>query len=189
MRKQRLNARLNYILRFVDKLNHIERIELTTQSSAIRIISKQGPLDNSADRDHCLQYMVAIGLLKGHLDAQDYSDESARDLRIDTLRQKMQVIEDPRYSADYLDSEKRSIANAVQIFFDDGTQTDKIEVEYPFDIKRRREQGIPILLDKFKKNLASHYPTQQVQDILKCFTSKKIYGIYLQMKFLSYFIL
>lgn len=173
----------------IDKLNQIERIELTTQSSAIRIISKQGPLDNSADRDHCLQYMVAIGLLKGDLDAKDYSDESARDPRIDTLRQKMDVIEDPRYSADYLDSEKRSIANAVQIFFNDGTQTDKIEVEYPLGHKRRREQGVPILLEKFNKNLASHYPTQQVQDILKCFNQQENLWDLPADEFLSHFIL
>ena len=173
----------------IDKINQVEKIELTTQASAIKIISKEGSLNNPADRDHCLQYMVAIGLLKGDLEAKDYFDETAQDPRINVLRNKMQVLENQRYSDDCLDPEKRSIANAVQVFFNDGTQTDKIEVEYPLGHKKRREQGLPILLDKFKKNLASHYPTKQMQEILNiCQNKEKLLKLPVD-EFLSYFVL
>lgn len=150
-----------------DRLDDIERIVITTQESAIRIISKTGPLYNPADRDHCLQYMVAIGLIHGMLTAGDYSDESAADPRIDMLRGKMEVVEDPRYSRDYLDPEKRSIPNAVQVFFKDGDSTEKVEVEYPYGHPRRRGEGIPLLFRKFRENLLTRFPEEQVQEILE----------------------
>lgn len=138
----------------ISKLDMIDRIELTTHESAIRIISKTGPLHNYADRDHCLQYMVAVGLLKGNLVAEDYNDDAAADPRIDAIRNKMVVTEDARYSRDYHDPDKRSIANAVQIFFSDGTHTDRVEIEYPIGHRRRRAEGMPVLVEKFRRNLA-----------------------------------
>jgi 2-methylcitrate dehydratase len=145
----------------VNNVDDIERIELTTHESAIRIISKQGELHNPADRDHCLQYMVAIGLLKGNLVADDYEDSVANDPRVDALREKMVVAEEQRYSADYHDPEKRSIANAIQLFFKDGSASDKIEIEYPIGHKNRRKEGIPVLVNKFKANLATRFPSRQ----------------------------
>src|SRR5882762_5839731 len=108
--------------------------------SAIRIIDKKGPLNNPADRDHCIQYMVAIGLIKGNLTAADYEDDVARDPRIDALRAKMVCIENKGYSRDYLDPKKRSIANQLQIFFKDGTKTRKVAEEYPLGHRRRRHE-------------------------------------------------
>ncbi len=150
-----------------NRLNEIERIMLTTHESAIRIISKTGPLYNPADRDHCLQYMVAIGLIHGNLTADHYEDATAADPRIDALRGKMEVIEYERYSRDYLDPGKRSIANAVQIFFKDGTHTPKVEIEYPIGHRRRRSEGIPLLLSKFRANLASRLPEGQVEAVMR----------------------
>jgi 2-methylcitrate dehydratase len=161
----------------VSRLDDIERIELTTHESAIRIISKQGALHNPADRDHCLQYMVAIGLLKGNLTADDYEDEVAADPRIDALRDKMVVQEDERYSREYHDPDKRSIANAIQIFFKDGSHTDKVEVEYPIGHRRRREEGIPVLLSKFRSNLATRFPSQQAEDIYElCMDREELFA-------------
>ena len=140
-----------------DRINEIKLIEITTHESAIRIISKVGELNNPADRDHCLQYMVAIGLLKGNLIAEDYEDDVAEDPRIDILREKMTIIEDKKYSKDYLEADKRSIANRIKIYFNDGTSTDEIEVEYPIGHMRRRNEGIPVLENKFKSNLAITY--------------------------------
>jgi 2-methylcitrate dehydratase len=149
-----------------DRLNDIERIVLTTHESAIRIISKTGPLHNYADRDHCLQYMVAIGLLKGNLTADDYEDKAAADPRIDPLRNLMEVVEEPRYSREYHEPDKRSIANAVQVFLKDGTYTPKVEIEYPIGHRRRRAEGIPHLIAKFRDNLATRFPNKQAKAIL-----------------------
>lgn len=149
----------------VDRIDEIEHINITTHESSIRIISKQGPLNNPADRDHCLQYMTAIGLLKGGLIAEDYEDDVASDPRVDQLRELMQVSEDPGYTADYLDPEKRSIANALQIVFKDGTATDKVAVEYPIGHRRRREEGLPVLQNKFLQNLGTQYPGGKAQTI------------------------
>ncbi len=148
-----------------DRLDEIARIELTTQESAVRIISKDGPLYNPADRDHCLQYMVAVPLIFGRLTADDYEDRIATDPRIDALREKMVVAEDPRYTADYLDPDKRSIANAIQVFFTNGTSTDKVEVEYPIGHRRRRAEGIPVLEAKFLSALKTRFPKGQAQRI------------------------
>jgi 2-methylcitrate dehydratase len=150
----------------VDKINNIEKIEITTHESAIRIIDKQGPLNNPADRDHCIQYMTAIGLLKGSLTAEDYEDKVAKDPRIDALREKMVCIENKTYTEDYLNPEKRSIANAVQIFYKDGKSSEKVAVEYPIGHRRRREEGIPELIKKFKINLAREFKEEQARSIL-----------------------
>ncbi|MCG5536840.1 bifunctional 2-methylcitrate dehydratase/aconitate hydratase [Ectothiorhodospira mobilis] len=148
-----------------DRLDEIDHIELTTQDSAVRIISKDGPLHNYADRDHCLQYMVAVPLIFGELTARHYNDDVAADPRIDALREKMRVKEDPRYSKDYLDPEKRSIANAIQIFFKDGSKTEKVEIEYPIGHRRRRAEGIPVLERKFDSALRSRFPARQAEGI------------------------
>ncbi|NOT03128.1 MAG: bifunctional 2-methylcitrate dehydratase/aconitate hydratase [Anaerolineales bacterium] len=154
-----------------DCLNDIERIVITTHESAIRIIDKTGPLHNPADRDHCIQYMTAVPLIFGRLTADDYEDNVASDPRIDSLRAKMQVIENKRYSADYLDPEKRSIANAVQIFFKDGTSTENVIVEYPLGHRRRRAEGIPLLIEKFKANLATRFPEDRIAATLDLFSN------------------
>jgi 2-methylcitrate dehydratase len=158
-----------------DRLDEIEKIEITTHESAIRIIDKKGPLHNPADRDHCIQYMVAIGLIFGQLTSAHYEDSVAADPRIDTLREKMICIENPQYTKDYLDPKKRSIANAMQIFFKDGTNTEQIEVEYPIGHRRRREEGIPELVKKFRKNLARRFPEKQQNVILDvCLDQEKL---------------
>ncbi len=148
-----------------ERLNDITKIELVTHESAIRIISKQGALHNPADRDHCLQYMVAIGLLFGDLTAEHYEDKVAADPRIDALRAKMQVTENERFSREYHDPEKRSIANSIQLIFNDGTKSELITIEYPIGHKRRREEGIPVLLSKFKKNLSTQFSADRVEKI------------------------
>ena len=159
------------------KLDEIDKILITTHESAIRIISKEGVLNNPADRDHCLQYMTAIGLLKGDLIAEDYEDDVASDPRVDQLREKMTIEEDQRYSIEYLEADKRSIANAIQIFFKDGTSTEKIEVEYPIGHRRRREQGIPLLVKKFERNLATQFSDQRCTDILSlCMDQESLEG-------------
>ncbi len=150
-----------------NKLDQIEKIEITTQESAIRIIDKKGPLHNPADRDHCIQYMVAIGLIFGQLTAAHYEDSFATDPRIDTLRDKMICIENRQYTKDYFDLEKRSIANAIRIFFKDGTKTEKVEVEYPIGHRRRRTEGMPLLVEKFKTNLARRFPVERQKAILE----------------------
>jgi len=149
------------------RLDEIKKILIFTQESAIRIISKTGPLHNPADRDHCLQYMVATALIHGRLTADDYGDEAAADPRIDRLRELMGVVEEPRYSSDYLDPDKRSIANAIQVFFRDGSRTEKVEVEYPLGHRRRRAEGIPLLLKKCRDNLASRLPEERVEQLLE----------------------
>jgi 2-methylcitrate dehydratase len=149
-----------------DRLDQIDRIDLTTHEAAIRIISKTGPLHNPADRDHCLQYMVAVPLIKGTLVAEDYEDDVAHDPRIDDLRAKMVVSEEKRYSKDYLDPDKRSIANAIQIFFKDGTKTERVEIEYPIGHRRRRADGIPVLEAKFASALHAHYNEKQAKSII-----------------------
>jgi 2-methylcitrate dehydratase len=156
-----------------DKLDDIKTIEITTHESAIRIISKVGELNNPADRDHCLQYMVAIGLLKGNLVAEDYEDDVASDPRVNALREKMVIIEDKRYSEEYHVADKRSIANRIKIHFADGSSTDEVEVEYPIGHKRRREEGIPILEQKFLKNLQISYDAEKCEEIYALCTNQK----------------
>ena len=150
-----------------DRLHEIEKITITTHESAIRIISKVGPLANPADRDHCLQYMVAVPLAFGNLIAEHYEDGFHDDNPIiDQLREKMEVLEDQRYSREYLQADKRSIANAIQISFKDGTQSEKIAVEYPIGHRRRREEGIPVLKQKFANNLRTRFPEGHCRKIM-----------------------
>ena len=156
----------------INRLDRIERIEITTHESAICIISKLGELHNYADRDHCLQYIVAVGLLKGDLTADDYGDEAANDPQIDMLRAKMIVREDKRYSEEYHVPDKRSIANAIQIFLKDGSQTEKMEIEYPIGHRRRRAEGIPLLLKKFEQNVASRFPGEGARGIIEFCANK-----------------
>ena len=145
------------------RLDEIESVTITTQESAVRIIDKSGPLDNPADRDHCIQYMTAIGLIFGELNADHYEDEMAANPRVDALRDRMTVVEDPRYTRDYLDPEKRSIANAIQVTFKDGSSTDRVEVEYPLGHRRRRDEAIPRLIDKLRHNLGTRLPPGRVE--------------------------
>jgi 2-methylcitrate dehydratase len=159
------------------RLGAIEKVRITTQESAIRIIDKSGPLYNPADRDHCLQYMTAIGLIFGDLTADHYQDALAKDPRIDVLRAKMEIVEDLRYSKEYLDPDKRSIANAVQVFFTDGSATENITVEYPVGHRRRRAEGMPLLVKKFETNLASRLAAPWCEKILNlCLDLKALHS-------------
>jgi 2-methylcitrate dehydratase len=155
-----------------DRLDQVERVELTTHESAIRIIDKTGPLHNPADRDHCLQYMAAIGLIFGSLTADHYEDKTAADPRIDALRAKMVVTEDKSYSQDYLDPEKRSIANAMQVFFKDGTKTERVEIHYPIGHRRRRAEGIPVLQQKAESAFAAHYGSAKARQLMSLFANR-----------------
>jgi 2-methylcitrate dehydratase len=157
-----------------DRLDEIDKVVITTHESALRIIDKKGPLHNPADRDHCIQYMTAVGLIKGNLTAADYEDEAARDPRIDELRAKMVCVEDKQWSRDYLDPKKRSIANAVQVFFKDGSRTAKVAVEYPIGHRRRRKEGIPLLEAKFKTNLARRFAEKQREAIYALCQDQKL---------------
>jgi 2-methylcitrate dehydratase len=149
-----------------DRINEIASIEVQTQEAAMRIINKTGPLHNPADRDHCLQYMIAIGLLYGDLNAEHYEDDIASNPDIDLLRSKMKLVEDTTFSKDYMDSNKRSIANRIKINFNDGTSTDPITVEYPIGHQRRRKEGVPLLINKFNQAIRNHYNETQGQKVL-----------------------
>lgn len=153
------------------RLDEIERVELETQEPGVRIIDKTGPLDNFADRDHCLQYMAAIGLIFGELTADHYTDDVAKDPRIDALREKMQVRENEQFTVDYYDLDKRAIPNSIQVFFNDGTSTDRIQVDYPVGHRVRREEGIPLLQAKFNDAVAETYTTAQAESIHDAFAS------------------
>ncbi|WP_042304141.1 bifunctional 2-methylcitrate dehydratase/aconitate hydratase [Paraburkholderia kururiensis] len=158
-----LHGQLQALGRSVDGIN---KITIRTHEAAIRIIDKEGPLANPADRDHCIQYMVAVPLIFGRLTAADYEDTVAADPRIDALRAKMQCVEDPQFTKDYHDPDKRSIANALTIECTDGTTLPEVVVEYPIGHKRRRAEGIPLLVEKFRTNLARRFPGKQQQAIL-----------------------
>lgn len=140
-----------------NRMGEISSIEIRTQEPAIRIIDKTGPLNNPADRDHCIQYMTSIALMRGNVTSGDYEDEAARDPRIDTLREKMVITERTDYSREYLDPDLRSIANAVQVRFSDGTSTPEVEVRFPVGHRQRRTEAIPLLKDKFAANLSLTY--------------------------------
>ena len=158
-----------------DRLNDISKIVITTHESAIRIIDKKGPLNNPADRDHCIQYMCAIGLIKGNLTAADYEEDVASNPRVDALRDKMVCIEKKEWTRDYLDPKKRSIANAIQVFFKDGRKTANVAVEYPIGHRRRRKDGIPLLEAKFRTNLARRFADKQRAAIYNlCKDQKKL---------------
>jgi len=152
--------------RVKDRLDDIAKITLRTHESAIRIIDKEGPLANPADRDHCIQYMVAVPLIHGRLTAADYEDNIAADPRIDQLRAKMVCVEDKQFSKDYHDPDKRSIANGITIELNDGTKLKEVVVEYPIGHRRRRKEGMPVLVEKFRTNLARRFPAKQQAAIL-----------------------
>ena len=148
------------------RLDQIEKIVIETQEAGCRIIDKTGPLANYADRDHCIQYMVAVPLIFGRLVAQDYSDEVAADGRIDRLREKMEVSENPQFTRDYFDPTRRYIGNSVQVFFADGSRTDKVSIDFPIGHRKRRAEGIPVLLRKFETAIRGHLPAHQVNAIM-----------------------
>jgi 2-methylcitrate dehydratase len=149
------------------RIDEIKSITIRTHEAAIRIIDKKGPLNNPADRDHCIQYMVAVPLIFGRLTAADYEDEVAADPRIDLLREKIICVEDPQFTKDYHDPEKRSIANGLTVEFKDGQRLAEVVVEYPIGHKRRRKEGLPLLVKKFERNLARRFPGKQQQAILE----------------------
>ncbi len=157
-----------------ERLGAIRAITIRTQESAIRIIDKQGPLHGPADRDHCIQYAVAMGLIKGNLTAADYEDGAAADPRVDRLRSRTRCVEDEQFSRDYLDPEKRSIANAITIHFEDGTRTEEVVVEYPIGHRRRRREAVPLLLAKFRTNLARRFPQKQQAAIIELFQNPEL---------------
>ncbi len=138
-----------------DRLDDIEKVLIETQEPGVRIIDKTGPLDNPADRDHCIQYMAAVPMIFGRLTAADYEDEVASDARIDALRDKMEVRENKDFTKDYFDPDKRYIGNAIQVFFKDGSATERVAVDYPIGHRKRREEGIPVLREKFETSLAA----------------------------------
>ena len=151
--------------RVIDRLPEVARVVIETQESGKRIIDKTGPLANPADRDHCIQYMTAVGLLKGGLTADDYEHGAAADPRLDGLRAKMEVVENADFTRDYLDPAKRSIGNAVQVFFRDGSATERVAVEYPIGHRRRRQDGVPLLIEKFDRNLRTRLPARQADAV------------------------
>jgi 2-methylcitrate dehydratase len=149
-----------------DRLADIERVELWSHGYGLGILNKTGPLHNFADRDHCLQYVAAIGLIHGRLTPEDYEDRVAADARIDELREKMTLAEDPAFSRGYFAPDQRSNANAIRVHFSDGSSTGRMVVEYPMGHRKRRTEGIPLLLAKFERNVARAYAGRQRQRVL-----------------------
>jgi 2-methylcitrate dehydratase len=156
-----------------ERLDRIERIVIETQEPGVRIIDKTGPLANPADRDHCIQYMVAVPLIFGRLTAEDYEDEVAHDPRIDRLRAKMQVRENPGFTQEYYAADKRYIGNAVQVFFQDGSATERVAVDYPIGHLKRRAEGMPVLVKKFEASVAAHFSVKQTESIKQMFADRK----------------
>jgi 2-methylcitrate dehydratase len=154
------------------KLDQIERIVIETQEPGVRIIDKTGPLSNPADRDHCIQYMVAVPLIYGRLQASDYEDAIANDPRIDALRSKMQVQENASFTRDYYDAAKRYIGNAVQVFFKGGAHTHRVSVDYPIGHRLRRAEGLPLLRQKFQAAVQNHFAAAQAHNIIQLFADR-----------------
>jgi len=157
------------------RLDQIERVVIETQEPGVRIIDKTGPLANPADRDHCIQYMVAIPLLFGRLEASDYEDAVATDPRVDALRAKMQVKENPEFTKDYYDPQKRYIGNAVQVFFKDGSSSERVAVDFPIGHRKRRAEGMPVLVKKFESSVAAHFQPKQTESIKALFADRKAF--------------
>ena len=157
-----------------DRLEQIERVVIETQEPGVRIIDKTGPLANPADRDHCIQYMVAIPLLFGRLEASDYEDAVATDPRVDALRAKMQVKENTGFTKDYYDPQKRYIGNAVQVFFKDGSASERVAVDFPIGHRKRRAEGMPVLVKKFESSVAAHFQPKQTESIKAMFSDRKV---------------
>jgi 2-methylcitrate dehydratase len=153
----------------IERIDSVEEIRIYTHEAAVRIIDKKGPLNNPADRDHCLQYIVAVSLLHGDLTSEHYEDAAAADPRIDRLRSKMVVLEEPRYSRDYLDLDVRSITNRIQVYFRDGTTSDAVEVEFPLGHRRRRSAAIGPLKEKFCDNVAAHFDDSRAESLAQWF--------------------
>jgi 2-methylcitrate dehydratase len=156
-----------------DRVGDIDRIVIETQEPGVRIIDKTGPLANPADRDHCIQYMVAIPLLFGRLTAEDYEDKIASDPRVDALRAKMQVRENPTFTEEYYAADKRYIGNAVQVFFRDGTSTQRVQVDFPIGHRKRRAEGMPVLVQKFEASVDAHFPAKQAEKIKALFAKRE----------------
>jgi len=167
-----VEAAMTLHAQIADKTGQIERVLIETQEPGVRIIDKTGPLANPADRDHCIQYMVAIPLLFGRLTAADYEDETANDPRVDALRSTMQVKENAAFTKDYYDADKRYIGNAVQVFFKDGTASERVQVDYPIGHRKRRAEGMPVLVKKFEASVATHFQPKQTESIKAMFTDK-----------------
>jgi 2-methylcitrate dehydratase len=157
-----------------DKLDQIERIVIETQEPGVRIIDKTGPLANPADRDHCIQYMVAVPLIFGRLTAEDYEDHVAKDPRVDTLRSKMQVKENATFTQEYYASDKRYIGNSVQIFFKDGTSTPRVAVDYPIGHRKRRAEGMPVLVKKFESSVDAYFQPKQAERVKALFNGSAV---------------
>jgi 2-methylcitrate dehydratase len=155
------------------RLDQIDRVVIETQEPGVRIIDKTGPLANPADRDHCIQYMVAIPLLFGRLEASDYEDAVATDPRVDALRAKMQVTENVEFTKDYYDPQKRYIGNAVQVFFKDGSASPRVAVDFPIGHRKRRAEGMPVLVKKFESSVAAHFQPKQTESIKAMFVDRK----------------
>jgi 2-methylcitrate dehydratase len=155
------------------RLDQIDRVMIETQEPGVRIIDKTGPLANPADRDHCIQYMVAVPLLFGRLEASDYEDAVATDPRVDALRAKMQVKENAEFTKDYYDPQKRYIGNAVQVFFKDGSSSARVAVDFPIGHRKRRAEGMPVLVKKFESSVAAHFQPKQTESIKAMFVDRK----------------
>jgi len=152
-----------------DRIADVERVVIETQEPAVRIIDKTGPLANPADRDHCIQYMVAIPLIFGRLTAADYEDAVAGDPRIDALRAKMQVRENPKFTEEYYAADKRYIGNAVQVFFRDGSSSERVEVDFPIGHRQRRAEGMPVLVRKFEAAVGARFQPRQAERVKAMF--------------------
>ena len=159
--------------RIAARIGDIESVVIETQEPGVRIIDKTGPLANPADRDHCIQYMVAIPLLFGRLEASDYEDAVAADPRVDALRAKMQVKENAEFTKDYYDPQKRYIGNAVQVFFRDGTSTQRVHVDFPIGHRKRRAEGMPVLVQKFEASVDAHFGAKQAEKIKALFAKRE----------------
>jgi len=155
-----------------ERLADIDRIVIETQEPGVRIIDKTGPLANPADRDHCIQYMVAVPLIFGRLTAADYDDAVARDPRIDALRARMQVVENPDFTRDYYDPARRYIGNAIQLFFRDGSSSPRVAVDYPIGHRLRRAEGLPLLQRKFEASVRGHFDSAASAQVLRCFADR-----------------
>jgi len=164
-----VEAAITLHAKILGRLDAIERILIETQEPGVRIIDKVGPLANPADRDHCIQYMVAIALIFGRLSAADYEDGIAADPRIDALRAKMQVRENPTFTQEYYDPAKRYIGNALQVFFKDGSASERVQVDFPIGHRRRREEGMPVLVRKFEASVDAHFSVKQALRIKALF--------------------
>jgi 2-methylcitrate dehydratase len=159
-----------------DRLDDIDCIVIETQEPGVRIIDKTGPLDNPADRDHCIQYMTAVPLIFGRLTALDYEDEVARDPRIDALRERMEVRENEEFTRDYYDPQKRYIGNALQVFFRDGSGTGRVRVDYPVGHRQRRKEGIPLLRRKFEASVSARVKPRQWQELERLYSDHRLLG-------------